>query len=321
MHFTVKNVASAATGLLLSAAVLSPAFADSKPMLVFVTNGSSDFWKAAAAGVAAAQKELPGFQMSLQYPDQATSAAQQQLLDNLVTAGAKGIMISAIDPDTSTAMLNKIAGQTALFTTDSDAPKSNRVAYIGSSNELAGEQAAKIAKKAMPNGGTCMGFVGLPGAANAVERIKGFKEGIKGTKIKLIDVRGDNMDQTAAKRNVSDTLSANPNVNCLVGIYSYNTPEIYAALKDAGQLGKITVVGFDGDPVTLGGIKQGVIAGTVVQQPYEWAYKGMKMMAKYVKGDKSVVPANHLMIIPTKIIDKSNVDAYAAEQKKMAHGS
>lgn len=321
MKFTARIAASAAAGLVLASVAQTPAMAASKPMLVFVTNGSSDFWKAAAAGVKAAQKELPNFDMSLQYPDQATSAAQQQLLDNLVTAGAKGIMMSTIDPNTATGMLNKIASETDLFTTDSDAPKSNRIAYIGSSNVLAGKQAAEIAKKAMPNGGTCMGFVGLPGAANSQERIEGFKEGIKGTKIKLIDVRGDNMDQTAAKKNVADTLVANPNVNCLVGIYSYNTPEIYAALKDAGELGKITVVGFDGDPVTLGGIKQGVIAGTVVQQPYQWAYQGMKLMAKYVKGDKSGVPANHLIIIPTKIINKANVDAYAAQQEKMMKGS
>lgn len=321
MRFIKTCVASAAAGIVLASLAQSPAMASSKPMLVFVTNGSSDFWKAAAAGVKAAQKDLPGFDLSLQYPDQATSAAQQQLLDNLVSAGAKGIMMSTIDPDTSTAMLNHIASETDLFTTDSDAPKSNRIAYIGSSNVLAGEQAAEIAKKAMPNGGTCMGFVGLPGAANAQERIAGFKKGIEGTKIKLVDVRGDNMDQTAAKANVADALVADPNVNCLVGIYSYNTPEIYAALKDAGELGKITVVGFDGDPVTLGGIQQGVIAGTVVQQPYEWAYKGMKLMAKYVKGDKAGIPADHKIIIPTKIINKSNVAAYAAQQKKMMQGS
>lgn len=321
MRFTTKIAASAATGLVLAMAAHTPAMAASKPMLVFVTNGSSDFWKAAAAGVKAAQKDLPGFNLSLKYPEQATAAAQQRLLDDLVTAGVKGIMISTIDPKTSTGMLNKIASETSLFTTDSDAPQSNRIAYIGSSNILAGKQAAAIAKKAMPNGGTCMGFVGLPGADNAKERIQGFKDGIKGTKIKLIDVRGDNMDQTAAKKNVADTLVADPNVNCLVGIYSYNTPEIYAALKEAGELGKITVVGFDGDPVTLGGIKQGDIAGTVVQQPFQWAYKGMKLMAKYVKGDKSGIPANHLMIIPTKIINKANVDAYAAQQKKMMGGS
>src|SRR6185503_2632523 len=59
---------------------------------------------------------------------------QQRLMDDLVTAGVKAIMVSAVDPKTSTDGLNKIASETALFTTDSDAPQTKRVAYIGSSN-------------------------------------------------------------------------------------------------------------------------------------------------------------------------------------------
>ena len=130
--------------------------------------------------------------------------------------------------------------------------------------------------KALPNGGKCMGFVGLPGADNARERIEGVKETIKGSKIELVDVRGDDIDQTRAKRNVEDTLAAHPDINCMVGFYSYNTPRIYEALKEAGKLGKITIIGFDEDPITLGGVKEGTIVGTVVQQPYEWGYQGMK---------------------------------------------
>ena len=90
------------------------------------------------------------------------------------------------------------------------------------------------------------------------------------------------------------------------------------ALREAGKLGQITVVGFDDDPITLGGVKEGTIAGTVVQQPYLWAYQGMKLMAAYLKGDKSGIPANKLIIIPTKIIGKDDVDAYAANLKAMA---
>ncbi|MGO8425951.1 substrate-binding domain-containing protein, partial [Rhizobium ruizarguesonis] len=89
---------------------------------------------------------------------------------------------------------------------------------------------------------------------------------------------------------------------------SYNTPRIYEALRDAGKLGQITVVGFDDDPITLGGVKEGTIAATVVQQTFEWAYQGMKLMASYLKGDKSGVTSNGLIIIPTVIIGKDDVD-------------
>ena len=60
-------------------------------------------------------------------------------------------------------------------------------------------------------------------------------------------------------------------------------------------------------------MKEGSFAGTVVQQPFEWGYQGMKLMAQYLEGDKSGIPANKLIIVPTKVIDKANVDAFKAD--------
>jgi ribose transport system substrate-binding protein len=316
----MKRIALAGAAVALALVLGWSANAQEKKQLAFVVNGASDFWKLAEAGVKKAQQELPNYDLQFKYPEQAAAAIQQRLMDDLVAAGVSAIMVSAIDPKTSTEALNRVGSQVPLFTTDSDAPQSNRIAYIGSSNTDAGKQAGSLVLKALPDGGKCMGFVGLPGADNARERIEGVQEAIKGSKVQLLDVRGDDIDQTRAKRNVEDTLSANPDINCMIGFYSYNTPRIYEVLKEAGKLGDIKVIGFDEDPITLGGVREGTIIGTVVQQPYEWGYQGMKLMAKYLEGDKSVIPDNKLIIVPTKIIDKSNVDAFEAELKARISG-
>ncbi|KRP99788.1 MULTISPECIES: sugar-binding protein [Bradyrhizobium] len=299
------------------AAGVGPTDAADKKVLAFVVNGASDFWKIAEAGMKKAQGELPNYELQFKYPEQAAAAVQQRVMDDLVAAGAAGIMVSAVDPKNQTEHLNKVASQTVLFTTDSDAPKSKRVAYIGSSNTDLGKEAGKLMVKALPNGGKCVGFVGLPGADNARERIEGVKETLKGSKVELVDVRGDEIDQTRAKRNVEDILAAMPDVSCLVGFYSYNTPRIYEVLKEAGKLGKIKIIGFDEDPITLGGVKEGSIVGTVVQQPFEWGYQGMKLMANYIGGNKSGIPANGIIIVPGKVIEKANVDEFMASMKQM----
>jgi ribose transport system substrate-binding protein len=309
-HFVSIGLAAA-----LSAAAI-PATAQDKPQMAFVVNGASDFWKLAEAGVKKAQEELPGYDLQFRYPAQATAALQNALMDDLVAAGTDAIMISSVDPKTSTDAFNRIAAQIPLFTTDSDAPQSDRIAYIGSSNTDAGVQAGELAVKALPDGGKCMGFVGLLGADNAVERIAGFRQAVEGSGIELIDVRGDEIDFARARSNVDDVLVANPEVNCMVGFYSYNPPKIYEALQAAGKLGEITVIAFDEDPITLGAVRNGDFAGTVVQQPFEWGYQGMKLMAQYLEGDKSMVPDDGLIIIPTKIIDKSNVDEFEADLKE-----
>lgn len=307
------------SALALTGAVVSASAAEKK-QLYFVANGAVDFWKLAEAGMKKAQAELPNYTVQIKYPEQSTAAVQDRLLDDLVASGAAGIIISSVDPKTQTEALNKIAGQTLLFTTDSDAPQSKRVAYIGSSNRNAGKQAAEILKKNLPNGGKCVAFAGLPGADLTHERLEGIKEGIQGTKIEIVDVRSDEMDQTRAKSNVADILTARGDINCMIGVFAYNTPQIYLALQEAGQLGKVTVVGFDNDQATLGGIKSGAIAGTVVQQPFEWGYQGMKDLARYIEGDKSFIPKDGLIIIPTQIIDKSNVDAFTDQVKAWMSG-
>jgi ribose transport system substrate-binding protein len=312
----MKKLLLAATAIVALSALGGASDAQGKKTLAFVVNGASDFWKAAEAGVKKAQTELPNYTLVFKYPEQSSAAIQTRIMDDLVAAGVAGMLVSAVDPKTMGDALNRVGGQVALFTTDSDAPNSKRVAYIGSSNTDAGKQAGQLMVKALPNGGKCMGFVGLPGADNARERIDGVKETIKGTKIELVDVRADDIDQTRAKRNVEDTISARPDINCMVGFYSYNTPRIYEALREAGKIGKVTIIGFDEDPITLGGVKEGTIVGTVVQQPYEWGYQGMKDLAKYLEGDKSFIPANKLIIVPTKIIEKGNVDAFWAELKE-----
>lgn len=312
MRYRLVLAAAAATGLLLG----SSAFAQEKKQLAFVVNASSDFWKLAEAGVKKAQGELPDYELQFRYPAQGTAAAQNSLMDDLVTAGVDAIMISSADPKNSIDAFNRIAGQVPLFTTDSDAPDSNRIAYLGSSNTDAGVQAGEEMVKAMGGKeGKCMGFVGFLGADNAKERIAGFKQAIEGKGIELIDVRGDDVDFTKARTNVDDVLVANPEINCMVGFYSYNPPKIYEALQAAGKLGQITVVAFDEDPVTLGAVKEGSFASTVVQQPFEWGYQGMKLMAKYLEGDKSGVPENKLIIVPTKVINKENADDFEADLK------
>jgi ribose transport system substrate-binding protein len=43
----------------------------------------------------------------------------------------------------------------------------------------------------------------------------------------------------------------------------------------------------------------------------------MKLMAAYLEGDKSMVPADKLIIVPTKVIDQSNVDEFETNLKAM----
>ena len=120
-----------------------------------------------------------------------------------------------------------------------------------------------------------------------------------------------------AKANVSDTLVRYSDVACLVGLWSYNGPAIISALKDAGKIGQIKVVCFDEEDETLAGVKDGSIYATVVQQPYEFGYQSVHMLAKVLGGDRSVIPANKQQIVPTLIIKRDGVEEFTAKINRL----
>jgi ribose transport system substrate-binding protein len=311
-----RILAPAFAGALAIVLFASPALAENKKQLALVTNAAADFWTIAKRGVEKAQKEHPDYSMEVVITGQATAAEQRRELDDLLARGVAGVSVSAIDPKNSIAEFNKVAAKAVLFTTDSDAPQSNRAVYIGTDNVAAGRQAGAEIKKALPNGGKVMMFVGTMDADNARERVQGIKDVLAGSGIQILDIRTDGVDFAKAKSNVQDAL-AKGGVDCLVGLYSYNTPQIYSAVKEAGKAGAVKVVGFDEDPQTLRGVADGTIQSTIVQQPFEFGYQSMTDMIKYINGDQSFIPENKLIIIPTRVIEKANVAEFQTSMKQL----
>jgi len=294
----------------------SPSGGAGQTNLAFVTNNPSDYWTICQKGTQAAQRDLGNVNVQFVMPADGTAATQKQDVDDLLAKGIKGIAISPVDPPNETPYLNTVAAKTKLITSDSDAAASNRLCYIGTDNHAAGLMAGDLLKKALPQGGKVMIFVGKSDAQNAKDRISGVRDAVKGTKIQILDVRTDDADHARAKQNAADVLTNTPDIAGMVGIWSYNGPAIYSAVKEAGKAGKVQIVAFDQETDTMNGIKDGTISGTVVQDPYKFGYDSIKLLASLAKGDKSGLPASKLDIVPTQAITKANIDAYLADQKK-----
>ena len=284
-----------------------------KHKLAFVTNNASDFWVIARKGTEKAAREIPNIEVEFRIPSDGTAAEQQRVVDDLLAKGIHGIAISPVDPVNQTQMLNRVAAQTIVVTQDSDAPNSNRECYVGTDNVAAGRQAGELLKEALPQGGKVMVFVGTLDAANAQQRYQGLKEALAGSNIQILDVRTDNTDRVRAKANASDTLVNNPDIAGMVGLWSYNGPAILSAVQEANKVDKVKIIAFDEEDPTLTGIKDGAIYATVVQQPFEFGFRSMELMAKILDGDRSQVPASKQIFVPTKAVKKDNVEAFTKE--------
>lgn len=281
--------------------------------LAFVTNNASDFWTIARKGVEKADAELSDVTAEFKIPSDGTAAEQKRIVDDLLAKGIEGIAISPVDPDNQTGLINEVSQKTLVFTQDSDAPNSQRACYVGTDNVAAGRQAGALVKEALPQGGKIAVFVGKLDARNAAERMQGLKEALQGSNVTIIDTRTDDTDRVRAKANVSDTLVKYPDVAGLVGLWSYNGPAIVNAVRDANKVGQIKIIAFDEEDETLAGIKDGSIYGTIVQQPYEFGYQAIKMMAQVLGGDRSKIPANKQLFVETKVIKKDTVEEFTKQ--------
>jgi ribose transport system substrate-binding protein len=282
-----------------------------KYKLAFVTNNAADFWTIARKGTEKAAAENPNIEVEFRIPSEGTAADQQRVVDDLLARGVDGIAISPVDPANQTPLLNKAASQALVFTQDSDAVGSNRACYIGTDNIAAGRQAGMLVKEALPQGGSIMVFVGTMDAANAQQRYQGLKEALEGSNVKILDVRTDSTDRLRAKSNAADALVKSPELAAMVGLWSYNGPAILGAVRDAGKTGKVRIICFDEEAETLQGIKDGAIYATVVQQPFEFGYRSIELMAKVLSGDKSVVPNSKQIFVPTLMIKKDEIEEFS----------
>lgn len=279
--------------------------------VAFVTNNTSDFWNIAEAGTRKAAAEL-GCQVRFRKPSMGTAQEQQQIIEDLIVSGVSGIAISPNDPKNWTETLNKFAEQVNLITQDSDAPESNRACYIGTNNYDAGVAAGELIKKTLPEGGEIMLFVGFLDAQNAQDRKRGIEDTLQGSAISIVDTLTDETDRAKAMANVQDTLVTHPEVDCLVGLWSYNGPAILNGIRDSGKIGQKKIVCFDEEEETLLGVSEGIIEGTIVQQPFEFGYQSVRVLVQLAKGDRSAIPEDKQIFIPVKTISKDNVADFRA---------
>src|SRR4051812_5724280 len=174
--------------------------------LAFVTNNASEFWKIAAAGVHKYEQEKK-VQVDVKMPPNGTTEDQNQIMENLSSQGYDAIATSVIAPNDQVNVLNKVATKSKLITFDSDAPKSNRLLYIGTNNYEAGKVLGGEIVKLLPNGGKLAVFVGTLAADNAAQRLRGVEDAIASHNIKIVDRREDGTDRAKARSNVEDIIN------------------------------------------------------------------------------------------------------------------
>ena len=261
------------------------------PRLMFITNGTSDWWNAVEKGMHDGAAEF-GAQVEMRRPDSESSQQIQKIEDVLSLPDVQGVAISVLEAD-SPGIADKMrdlqrAGK-VVITIDSDGQKDARRAYIGTNNVKAGEVAGKVASALRPQGGKTVVFVGTAAAANARERREGFFAGA-GRLFSQIEILEDRTDHAQAQTNVGTAISKYPDAGVFLGLWSYNAHFIAEEVAKFPELRKkTTVVTFDMDELAVDDLAKGKIDATVCQNPYQMGYLAVRLLKAYTLNDKKTI--------------------------------
>lgn len=287
--------------------------------VILLTNGADPFWDAMFVGMQDAQRDFKLAEVSLQTQMAVNDGTPKGQIDRLrdfanqTDIAAVAVSVTdAKNPAIARAMEDCQKAGIKVIAIDSDVDRNlnraARFAYLGTDNVIGGQELGKAAAAIRPDGGKYATFVGLKGAANAIERISGFGEGA-GAKFAQVENLGDDMDLSTALKNVRDALDRNPDLTTLVGIWAYNADAIVRVAKERGIRDKSTIVVFDAAPKAVAHMSEGNIDAMVVQNPYEMGYLGTRLMKALIEDDHATIHELYPSYnAETKKFDESNPD-------------
>jgi len=219
------------------------------------------------------------------------NASQVTAIENMLTAGAKAILITPSDTKAIVPSIRKARAAGALviaLDTPTD-PQDATDALFATDNFKAGVLIGQYAKAALAGKPAKIATLDLaPGISVGVLRHNGFLQGfgIKEGDPAIVCSQDTRGDQAKGQTAMENCLQKAPDINV---VYTINEPAAagaYRALKSAGKDKGVLVVSIDGGCEGVRNVKAGAIAATSQQYPLKMAELGVTAGVDYAKTGK-----------------------------------
>jgi ABC-type sugar transport system substrate-binding protein len=277
--------------------------------LCYVTRTlANEFWGFERDGFESEAKKLGVQYQTYAVNDESSITEQLDKAQSALNQGCSAILASPISA-TALDTVFKAAlakGVPAIVLNDAKGTVPG-VVYVGPDAETIGQTAADYIAKQLPNGGKVAQIEGDPGSSNALNRGKGFKEGLaKHPNLNLVASQTAKWDTNQAQTIANAMLTANPDIKAF---YSQNDGMglgVQAAIDAKGLTGKVMLVGTDGIPQAKKQIAAGTYTATVSERPTTEGATGVDTALWLLAGKQ--VPA--WVDVPAFVVDKQNVSQY-----------
>ena len=186
-------------------------------------------------------------------------------------------------------------------------PGKEYTAFIGGDNyKIALEAGTYTAKTLIPDGGQVAVLQGLPSSTPAVERLNGFKDGVKqNPKIEVVAEQAADWLPDKAQTAFAAMLQAHPDIKVVYASNDMMAAGARLAAKGAGKEGQVKIIGTDGLPGPAGGIRSVAEGEWVATFTYPTGAKEAIEMAKSILLD-CATSVNTNVTVATQAITADN---------------
>lgn len=241
-------------------------------------------------------------------PQQFAPSSQIPVLESVIASKPDAILIAPTDPKALYAPLKSAVDQgiKVVLVDTTLANPSIAVSQVTSNNVLAGQIAANYLIKLVGGKGAAFVESTIPGVSTTDDRAKGWRLAIQKTGMKDLGIQYDTPDsaQQAASQ-TSAMLAAHSDLDGVFALNTFTGQGAATAIKQAGKLGKVKLVGFDANPSGVSALNSGAAQAEVVLKPLDEGYDGVVQALNALEGK----PVQKLIRTGSIIATKANLNS------------
>lgn len=172
------------------------------------------------------------------------------------------------------------------------------VAHVASDNVAGGRMAGEHVAMLLNGMGKVVELEGIVGTSAARDRGAGFEEVIAMyPDIEIVAKQTANFNRAEGLTVMENLLEANPDIDAVFAQNDEMALGAIEAIKSAGLLDKIKVVGFDAVDDAVASVNAGEMAATVAQQPYKMGELAIMKAFEYLETNSIYIPVDLKLIL------------------------
>jgi ribose transport system substrate-binding protein len=264
-----------------------------KPRVALVMKSlANEFFKTMQDGAEAHQKAHGGDYelISTGIKNETDVAEQISLVEQMVAQHVNAMVIAPADSKALVPACQKATAAGIVVINidnklDSDALKEKAVTipFVGPNNMKGARLAGDYLAKKLNKGDAVAIIDGQPGAFNAIQRHEGFQSAMADAGMKVVTSQSAMWETDKATPLVSSIINAHPEIKAILCANDSMCLGAHTALKDAGKIGKVQLVGFDNIAAVHELVKNGDVLCTVDQHADQIAVNGIEYALEVFK--------------------------------------